>query len=148
MKYLAHDLGCARKNSGPLMAGGRRPSLQLRVPPGGAIYARTGAVRNVMRTPKVTRVDARKAACRIPLTIMLDPDHHAFIESCVSLKEFDSVDKLFDAALGFYRRHLHALMAYAEDQSHKGYSRAEILQFIECETVVTKAVGARPLRRR
>ena len=78
------------------------------------------------------------ASRRIPLTITLASDDLAFIESCVSLREFDSVDKLFDAALGFYRRHLHALNAYAEDQIHKGYSRAEILESVEFETVVTK----------
>ena len=100
-----------------------------------------------MRPPKSVHVDVRRALQRIPLTITLDPDNYAFIESCVSLKEFDSVDKVFAAALGIYRKHLHALNAYAEEQLHKGYSRAEVLESIECETVVTKAVP-RPLRRR
>jgi hypothetical protein len=100
-----------------------------------------------MRSIKTARNDGRRASRRIPLTITLDPDNLAFIESCVSLKEFDSVDKLFDAALACYRKYLHALNAYAEDQSHKGLSRAEILESIECETLVTKAVP-RALRRR
>jgi len=82
------------------------------------------------------------------MTIMLDTDDYAFIESCASLKEFDSVDKLFDAALACYRRHVHALQQYAEEQIHKGYSRAEILQSIRCETLVTKPVSPRQGRRR
>jgi len=82
------------------------------------------------------------------MTIMLDMDDYAFIESCVSLKEFDSVDKLFDAALACYRRHVHALQQYAEEQIHKGYSRAEILESIRCETLVTKPVSPRQGRRR
>jgi hypothetical protein len=45
---------------------------------------------------------ARTTSRRIPLTIALDPQNHAFIESCVSLKEFDSVDQFFDAALACY----------------------------------------------
>jgi hypothetical protein len=40
-----------------------------------------------------------------------------------------------------------ALNAYAEEQSHKGYSRAEVLESIECETLITRAVSPRPLRR-
>ena len=96
-----------------------------------------------MRPTHSSRIDARKGSRRVPLTITLEPDNLAFIESCVSLKEFDSVDKLFDAALACYRRHLHALNAYAEDQSHKGLSRAEILESIQCETVVTKVVARR-----
>jgi hypothetical protein len=96
-----------------------------------------------MRSQKSKKVSSR----RIPLTIALDPDNYAFIESCVSLKEFDSVDKFFDAALTFYRRHLNALHAYEEHQSHKGLSRAEILESIECETVVTKVVAERAVRR-
>jgi hypothetical protein len=47
-----------------------------------------------MRSQKSTKTGSR----RIPLTITLDPENYAFIESCVSLKEFDSVDKFFDAA--------------------------------------------------
>jgi hypothetical protein len=96
-----------------------------------------------MRPKKSTNPASR----RIPLTIMVDPDSYAFIESCIPLKEFDSVDKFFDAALAFYRKHLEALRTYAEDQSHKGLSRSEILESIECETVVTRVV-ARPTRRR
>lgn len=101
-----------------------------------------------MRSAKRTKLDARQAARRIPLTIMLSPEHYAFIESCVSLKEFDSVDKLFDAALGLYRKHVRAVNAYAEEQTYKGYSRAEILASIECETVVTKSIPQRMTRRR
>ena len=83
---------------------------------------------------------ARSAARRIPLTITLTPADLAFIESCVSLKQFDSVDRLFAAALGHFRKHLRVLNAYAEDQEHKGLSRAEILASIEYETVVTKLI--------
>jgi len=68
----------------------------------------------------------------------------AFIESCVSLKQFDSVDKLFAAALAHYRRHVQVLNTYAEDQEHKGLSRAEILASIQCETVVTKPIDQEP----
>jgi hypothetical protein len=91
---------------------------------------------------------AKTGSQRIPLTITLNPENYAFIESCVSLKEFDSVDKFFDAALAFYGRHLSALHAYAEQQSHKGYSRSEILESIECETLVTRTVAPRQQRRR
>jgi hypothetical protein len=97
-----------------------------------------------MRSQRSTKTGPR----RIPLTITLNPENYAFIESCVSLKEFDSVDKFFDAALAFYSRHLLALQAYAEQQSHKGYSRSEILESIECETLVTRTVEPRPQRRR
>ncbi|HTX23016.1 MAG TPA: hypothetical protein VMD03_00020 [Steroidobacteraceae bacterium] len=83
---------------------------------------------------------ARTAAKRYPLTITLAAKDLAFIESCVSLKEFHSVDRFFAAALAYYRRHVHAVNTYAEDQAHKGLSRAEILASIQCETVVTKLV--------
>ena len=83
---------------------------------------------------------ARKRTRRIPLTITLDPSDFAFIESCVELREFRCVDELFDASLSFYRRHLQALQAYAEDLGSRGYSRAEILESIELETLITKAV--------
>ena len=84
---------------------------------------------------------------RLPLTITLDPGDFAFIESCVALREFRSIDELFDASLAFYRRHLEALAAYAEDQGSKGYSRAEILESIELETLITKAVTRQRKRR-
>lgn len=83
---------------------------------------------------------ARNSAQRVPLTITLSRRDLAFIESCVSLKSFDSVDQFFAAALSHYRRHVHAVNTYAEDQAHKGLTRAEILASIQCETVVTKLV--------
>src|SRR5271170_7689799 len=98
-----------------------------------------------MRSPRASKPDARNAARRIPLTITVRPYHLAFIESCVSLKEFESVDQLFDAALAWYRKHVHAVNAYTDEQMHKGYSRDEILESIECETVVTMVVP--PARR-
>lgn len=101
-----------------------------------------------MRSSRAARPRPRRGTPRIPITITLEQESHAFIESCVSLKEFDSVDELFDAALIFYRNHVHALNAYAEQQMHKGYSRSEVLQSIECETLVTKALPDRPPRRR
>jgi hypothetical protein len=92
-----------------------------------------------MASPKHAKRDEQNAARRTPLTITVRPDHLAFIESCVSLKEFESVDQLFDAALAWYRKHVHAVNAYTDEQMHKGYSRDEILESIECETVVTMA---------
>lgn len=83
---------------------------------------------------------ARSGARRIPLTITLAARDLAFIESCVSLKQFDSVDRFFAAALAHYRKHLQVLNAYAEDQEHKSLSREEILASIECETVITRRV--------
>ena len=65
-----------------------------------------------MRAPRATKREDHNAARRIPLTITVRPDHLAFIESCVSLKEFESVDQLFDAALAWYRKHVHAVNAY------------------------------------
>jgi hypothetical protein len=97
-----------------------------------------------MRPQKSTRLASR----RVPLTITLDQANYDLIESCVSLKEFESIDAFFDAALKSYRRHLHALHAYTEDQSHKGLSRSEILESIQCETVLTKVVASRQVRRR
>jgi hypothetical protein len=96
------------------------------------------AARPIKRAARAPRADTRNAPRRVPLTITLDTDNLAFVESCVSFKEFDSVDRLFDAALACYRRYVHALNTYTEDQTHKGYSRPEILASIECETVVTK----------
>ena len=93
---------------------------------------------------RAARVGAPK---RVPLTIMLSPENQDFVDACVDLKEFDSVDKVFDAAITFYRRHVHALKAYTEEQSLKGYSRSEILASIECETVVVKALEHCPRRR-
>jgi len=90
----------------------------------------------------------RSIARRIPLTVTLAPDHYAFVESCVKLNEFESVDEIFAAALVLYRKHVKALEAYAEDQSHKGYSRSELIASIECETVVTKRLGGRKSRQR
>jgi len=84
--------------------------------------------------------DGRIATRRVPLTITLRPDHLAFIESCVSLKAFESVDQLFDAALALYRKHVQALNHYTEEQMHKGYSRDEVLESIQCETVVTRVM--------
>jgi len=88
------------------------------------------------------RSTKQRQRARIPLTITLSRDDLAFLESCVSLNAFDSVDQFFAAALAHYRRHVHAVNAYAEDQAHKGLSRAEILASIQCETVVTKLVKA------
>ena len=82
----------------------------------------------------------RRSTHRYPLTITLSAKDLAFIESCVSLKSFDSVDQLFAAALSQYRRYIHAVNTYAEDQAHKGLTRAEILASIQCETVVTTLV--------
>jgi hypothetical protein len=82
----------------------------------------------------------RRSTQRYPLTITLSAKDLAFVESCVSLKSFDSVDQLFAAALAQYRRYIHAVNAYAEDQAHKGLTRAEILASIQCETVVTRLV--------
>jgi hypothetical protein len=82
----------------------------------------------------------RNTSRRVPLTITLDLENLAFIESCVSLGEFNSVDKLFDAALACYRKYVRALNTYAEDMVHKGYSRAEVLESVELETVVTKVL--------
>jgi hypothetical protein len=82
----------------------------------------------------------RQSTQRTPLTITLSAEDLAFLESCVSLKAFDSVDQLFAAALSHYRRYVHAVNAYAEDQAHKGLTRAEILASIQCETVVTTLV--------
>jgi hypothetical protein len=96
-----------------------------------------------MHSSKSAMARACSVRQRIPITIALEQDSHTFIESCVSLKQFDSVDELFAAALAFYRRHLNALNAYAEEQDHKGYSRAELLEAIECETLITKAVTPR-----
>src|SRR3984957_17028471 len=45
---------------------------------------------------------AKTGSQRIPLTITLNPENYALIEPCVSLKEFDSVDKYSQAALAFY----------------------------------------------
>jgi hypothetical protein len=78
---------------------------------------------------------------------MLSPENQDFVDACVDLKEFDSVDQVFDAAITCYRKHVEALKAYAEEQTLKGYSRAEILASIECETVVIKALGRPPRRR-
>jgi hypothetical protein len=83
---------------------------------------------------------ARQGTQRTPLTITLSREDLAFLESCVSLKAFDSVDQFFAAALSHYRRHIRAVNTYAEDQAHKGLTRAEILASIQCETVVTKLV--------
>jgi hypothetical protein len=78
------------------------------------------------------------ASARLPLTITLTAKNFEFIESCVDLKEFRSIDELFDAALAFYRRHVHALNAYADEQVHKGYTRRESLESVQCETLVTR----------
>jgi hypothetical protein len=80
----------------------------------------------------------RRTTRRYPLTITLSARDFDFIDSCVSLKSFDSVDQFFAAALAQYRRYIDAVNAYAEDQAHKGLTRAEILASIQCETVVTR----------
>lgn len=99
-----------------------------------------------MQSVRSSRISVARRPRRIPITITLDPRDLAFIDNCVSLKQFDSVDKLFEAALGLYRKHLNALAAYAEDQVHKGYSFKELLESIECETVVTRRVASRAAR--
>ena len=99
-------------------------------------------VRRASRTRRTVN-----AGRRVPLTVTLSPEIQEFVESCVDLREFDSVDQLFDAALSFYRRHIHAINQYAEEQSFKGYSRAEALAAIECETFVVRRVAAGSSRR-
>lgn len=84
---------------------------------------------------------------RLALTITLCEDEFKFIDECVALKEFRSVDELFGASLSFYRKHLEAIKEYAEDQLAKGHSRAEILETIEIETVITRAVASRRRKR-
>ena len=98
--------------------------------------------------PEPPQPRTSEASQRMPLTITLSRENFAFLDSCVSLNEFDSVDQLFDAALTCYRRHVRALTTYAEEQVYKGYSFAEIVQSIECETVVTKVVPPRSVRKR
>ena len=85
---------------------------------------------------------------RVPMTVLLTRENQDFVDSCVDLKEFNSVDQVFDAALSLYRRHVLALKRYAEEQTHKGYTRSEILASIQCETVVTKALRRRSTRPR
>jgi len=53
-----------------------------------------------------------------------------------------------ESLLDFYRRHVHAINRYAEEQTLKGYSRAEALAVIECETFVTRPIAQRAPRRR
>jgi hypothetical protein len=57
------------------------------------------------------------------LTIALSQDEFSFIDECVELKEFRSVDEFFGAALAFYRRHLEAIKKYADAQFAKGLPR-------------------------
>ena len=99
-----------------------------------------------MQVSKLSKVKALKIRRRLPLT--LNSQDYAFIESCVSLKQFHSIDEFFDAAIALYQKHLDALSTYTEDQLHKGLSRAEILESIECEIIVTKKalVGSRRKR--
>lgn len=84
----------------------------------------------------------------LALTIALCHDEFKFIDECVALKEFRSVDELFGAALSFYRQHLEAIKEYADEQLAKGHSRAEILESIEIETVITRAAARRRRRKR
>lgn len=84
----------------------------------------------------------------LALTIALSKDEFEFIDECVVLKEFRSVDELFGAALAFYRKHLEAIKEYADDELAKGHSRAEILESIEIETLITKAAARRRRRKR
>ena len=81
------------------------------------------------------------------MTIALSEEEFRFIEECVSLKEFRSVDELFGATLSFYRKHLEAIKEYAEDQIAQGYSRAEMLESIEIETLITRAAARRRRKR-
>lgn len=90
-----------------------------------------------------TKTPRRRRKRRIALTIALSDEEFTFIEECVALKEFRSVDELFGASLSFYRKHLDAIKEYAEEQLAKGHSRAEILESIEIETVITKAARRR-----
>lgn len=85
---------------------------------------------------------------RLPLTITLVLDDYKFIESCVSLKQFRSVDELFHACLAFYRKHVEMLEAYAQEQGFKGYTRSEILEAIEVETLVTRRKSRARSKRR
>src|SRR5262245_52505168 len=101
-----------------------------------------------MQLTKLSKVKALKIRRRLPLTITLGSQDYAFIESCVSLKQFHSIDEFFDAAIALYQKHLDALSTYTEDQLHKGLSRAEILESIECEIIVTKKALARSRRKR
>jgi hypothetical protein len=98
----------------------------------------------MLRMAKTAKAGAPR---RVPLTIMLNPENQDFVDACVDLKEFDSVDKVFDAAITFYRRHVDALKAYTDEQSLKGYSRSEIMASVECETLVIKALASRARRR-
>jgi protein tyrosine phosphatase (PTP) superfamily phosphohydrolase (DUF442 family) len=81
---------------------------------------------------------ANRSALRVPLTITLAPKSYRFVEDCAQMKEFRSVDDLFEAALTFYQRQTRALRAYTEMQMDKGYSREEVLQSVQLEFVFTK----------
>lgn len=96
------------------------------------------------RTAKTPR---RRRNRRLALTITLCEDEFKFIDECVVLKEFRSVDELFGASLSFYRKHLEAIKEYADEQLARGHSRAEILESIEIETVITRAVASRRRKR-
>lgn len=85
---------------------------------------------------------------RVPLTVMLSRQNQAFVESCVDLGEFRSVDEFFDAALAVYRRHIHAINCYAEGQIDKGLSRTEALASVQCEMLLTRPLSTRSGRRR
>lgn len=100
-----------------------------------------------MRSTKKAKARRLQPKRHLALTIALSQDEFSFIDECVELKEFRSVDELFGAALAFYRRHLEAINKYADDQFAEGHSRAEVLESIEFETFITKAV-VRPNRSR
>lgn len=78
------------------------------------------------------------SAQRVPLTITLDRESYKFVESCARLKEFRSVDELFEAALNFYGKQIRALHAYTEMQIDRGFTREEALRSLELEFVFTQ----------
>jgi hypothetical protein len=89
---------------------------------------------------------ANRSALRVPLTITLAPKSYRFVEACAQLKEFRSVDDLFEAALAFYQRQTRALSAYTEMQMDKGYTREEVLSSVQLEFVFTRLQRKERLR--
>jgi hypothetical protein len=87
-----------------------------------------------MRQGKLRRANRQ----RLPLTITLDPATFRFVEECARLKQFQSIDEFFEAALANYRQHVRAVDAYLELEADKGRSFEEIMSSTQCEIVFTR----------
>lgn len=71
---------------------------------------------------------------RRPLTITLDPELHAFMQTCVGSDD-EARDQFFDMAVRVFRRHLWELSEFVEREEARGLSVEKVIEQVSWEVV-------------